>query len=61
MEMQQRELPPNDEEMRNLTNFAQLLTEVDSEYNGKGSLAAEVTRVWASFLDDTWVWGSKSS
>ncbi|KFY79552.1 hypothetical protein V499_01484 [Pseudogymnoascus sp. VKM F-103] len=57
MEMQQRELPPNDEEMRNLTNFAQLLTEVDSEYNGKGSLAAEVTRVWASFLDDTWVWG----
>lgn len=61
MEMQQRELPPNDEEMKNLTNFSQLLAEVDSEYNGKGSLAAEVTRVWACFLDDTWVWGSKSS
>lgn len=59
MEMQQLENPPNEEEARNLANFRELLTDVDSEYDGKGSLAAEITRVWACFLDDTWVWGSK--
>jgi len=57
MEMQQRELPPNEEEMRNLVNFRELLAEVDSGYNGFGSLAGEVTRIWAGFLDDTWVFG----
>jgi hypothetical protein len=59
MELQQQEHPPNDEETKNLANFRELLNEVDSEYDGKGSLAAEITRVWACFLDDTWVWGGK--
>ena len=59
MEIQQQYEPPDTEEMKNLVNFRELLTEVDSEYDGKGSLAAEVTRIWACFLDDTWVWGSK--
>ena len=57
MEMQQLEVPPNDDEMRNLVNFRELLAEVDSGYNGYGSLAGEVARIWAGFLDDTWVWG----
>ena len=59
MEIQQQYEPPDTEEMKNLVNFRELLTEVDSEYDGKGSLAAEVTRIWDCFLDDTWVWGSK--
>jgi len=57
MEMQQQDTPPNDEEMGNLVNFRELLVEVDSGYHGTGSLAGEVARVWAGFLDDTWVWG----
>ncbi|KFY65397.1 hypothetical protein V496_02589 [Pseudogymnoascus sp. VKM F-4515 (FW-2607)] len=57
MELQQQHHPPNVEEAKNLTNFRELLTEVDGEYDGKGSLAAEISRVWACFLDDTWVWG----
>lgn len=59
MEMQQQQNPPDEEELNNLNNFKEFLTEVDSEYDGRGSLAAEVTRLWASFFDDTWVWGSK--
>jgi hypothetical protein len=59
MEIQQVENPPDDEEVKNLANFRALLSEVDSDYDGIGSLASEVTRVWACFLDDTWVWGSK--
>lgn len=57
METEQHEVPPNEEEMKNLDNFRELLAEVDSGYDGVGSLAGEVARVWAAFLDDTWVWG----
>lgn len=57
MEMQQQLVPPNKDEMRNLDNFRELLSEVDSGYTGCGSLAGEVARIWAGFLDDTWVWG----
>jgi len=47
---------PNPAESENLANFRELLKEVDSDYNGYGSLAGEVTRIWACFMDDTWVW-----
>ncbi|KAJ5032721.1 uncharacterized protein L3040_009315 [Drepanopeziza brunnea f. sp. 'multigermtubi'] len=57
MEMQQRNVPPNADEMRILLNFRKLLEEVDSSYDGSGSMAAEISRTWAGFLDDTWVWG----
>ncbi|KAI9053707.1 hypothetical protein LZ554_002660 [Drepanopeziza brunnea f. sp. 'monogermtubi'] len=57
MEMQQRNVPPNADEMRILVNFRKLLEEVDSSYDGSGSMAAEISRTWAGFLDDTWVWG----
>lgn len=56
----QRHLPgrePNEAEQQNLENFRCLLDEVDSEYCDTGSMAAEVARIWAGFLDDTWVWG----
>ncbi|KAK7883531.1 hypothetical protein LTR67_011107 [Exophiala xenobiotica] len=47
------------EELTNMQNLRMLLAEVDSEYReGKSSLAAEVVRTWAEFLDDTWVWGA---
>jgi hypothetical protein len=59
--MTQCETAPRDEEKQALIKFKQLLFEVDSDYCGKGSLAAEVTKIWACFLDDTWVWGSKFS
>lgn len=45
LEIQQHELPPNEEEMKNLVKFCELLAEVDSSYNGFGSLAGEVTRI----------------
>jgi hypothetical protein len=47
----------NEAEQKNLDNFRSLLEEVDAEYYDTGSMAAEVARTWAWFLDDTWVWG----
>lgn len=46
-------------ELQNLENVGQLLTEVGIDMDGKTSLAAELTRLWATFYDDTWVWGGK--
>ncbi|KUJ13361.1 uncharacterized protein LY89DRAFT_785082 [Mollisia scopiformis] len=48
--------PLDPAEAQNFANFSELLNEVESDYDGKGSLAGEVARVWACFLDDTWVW-----
>jgi len=49
--------PLEEGETENLTNFRTLLSEVDGDYEGSGSLAADVAHIWAEFLDDTWVWG----
>lgn len=57
MEIQQPYEPPNDEEIKNLVSFRELLAEVDCNYNGHGSLAGEIARAWACLFDDTWVWG----
>ena len=48
--------PLDPAEAQNFANFIELLNEVENDYDGKGSLAGEVARVWACFLDDTWVW-----
>lgn len=46
-------------ELANLDSVSQLLTEVGIDMDGKTSLAAELTRLWATFYDDTWVWGGE--
>lgn len=57
LEMSQLDDPPDQDELMIISNFRNLLSEADSEYNGYGSLAAEILRVWASLFDDTWTWG----
>jgi hypothetical protein len=49
--------PLDEGETENLNNFRTLLLDLDGDYEGSGSLAADVSHVWAEFLDDTWVWG----
>ena len=62
MEILQRRGTIFDEsEMQNVRNVHNLLSEVGTEVNAQTSLAAELTRFWASFYDDTWVWGGKSA
>lgn len=57
LEMSQLQAPPDQDELMVISNFRNLLSEADSEYNGYGSLAGEIMRVWASLFDDTWTWG----
>jgi hypothetical protein len=45
--------------MKNLSELRQFLSDVEVEFTGHISLAAAITRLWAGFFDDTWVWGSK--
>jgi hypothetical protein len=54
--MQQHYAPPDEAEKMNLDNLIELLREIDDVGTGGNSLAAEVTRTWATFLDDTWTW-----
>jgi hypothetical protein len=49
--------PLDPAELKNLQNFQTLITEVETDYESRGSLAADVANVWACFFDDTWVWG----
>ncbi|GAB7349160.1 hypothetical protein MBLNU459_g8099t1 [Dothideomycetes sp. NU459] len=44
-------------EQQNLDKVNTLLAEVGINMDGKVSLAGELTRLWATFYDDTWVWG----
>ncbi|KAL1614309.1 hypothetical protein SLS54_009876 [Diplodia seriata] len=61
VQMESATQPPDDEEDKILTQMKGLLDEMECEYNGSGSLAAAVTRAWAGFLTDTWVWGGEFS
>lgn len=49
--------PADEEEMAILDQIKALLTEVESSYDGTGSLAAAVAHVWSTFFTDVWVWG----
>lgn len=51
--------PPDEEEEKVLVQLRELLDEMEYDYDENGSLAAAVTRAWAGFLTDTWVWGGK--
>lgn len=57
LEMSQLEYPPTQDELMIISNFRDLLSEADSDYDGYGSLAGEIMGVWASLMDDTWTWG----
>ena len=59
IERQQHTKPPDAHETQLLGELRELLAdlEVDFDMSGTMSLAAEITRVWAGFFDDTWVWG----
>lgn len=56
LEMSQLVNPPDQDELMIISNFRNLLGEADSDYNGYGSLAAEILKVWANLFDDTWTW-----
>ncbi|KAF2099804.1 hypothetical protein NA57DRAFT_75310 [Rhizodiscina lignyota] len=47
--------PDEDQALRKIYNFMHSESDIEPEANSP--LAAAVARVWASFLDDTWVWG----
>ncbi|KAH7050027.1 hypothetical protein B0J12DRAFT_600002 [Macrophomina phaseolina] len=49
--------PPDEEENSIIMQLRELLDEMEYDYEENGSLAAAVTRAWAGFLTDTWVWG----
>jgi hypothetical protein len=57
LEISQLEHPPTQDELMIISNFRDLLSEADSDYDGYGSLAGEIMGVWASLMDDTWTWG----
>lgn len=59
MEKQQRQgsQPLSNEELRYLIKFRELLNDLNSEFEMGDSLAADITKVWACCMDDTWVWG----
>jgi hypothetical protein len=49
--------PADDEEVAIFEQIRGLLSEVESNYDGTGSLAAAVAYVWSTFFTDVWVWG----
>lgn len=57
LEMSQLEISPTQDELMIISNFRDLLSEADSDYDGYGSLAGEIMGVWANLMDDTWTWG----
>ncbi len=59
--LQNRGTTFNESEMQNIQNVRNLLSEVGTEIDAQTSLAAELTRFWAGFYDDTWVWGGKNA
>jgi len=52
VEVQTPTYPPDKEESQILEHLKELLTEVESDYDGIGSLAAAIAKVWSTFLDD---------
>lgn len=50
----------DDSELANVESMYNFLKESGLEIDRRKSLAAELSRHWASFYDDTWVWGCES-
>lgn len=56
VEIQERDVPLSQEEKALLETLKEALQDADSPYDDQISLAAQVTRTWALFMDDVWVW-----
>lgn len=50
----------DNEERQLLQNISAMIREEETEPDDSGPLAARLLRYWASFYEDTWVWGGKS-
>lgn len=50
----------DNEERELLRSMADMLREEEAEPGDSSPLAARLLRYWASFYEDTWVWGGKS-
>ena len=58
MQRQHKPINPEEEQIvQNIRNF--LSSEGETDFDVNAPLAASVARLWASFLDDTWVWGGE--
>lgn len=61
--MQKQQMHNNDslssEELKYLKSFRDLMIDFDSEHELGESVAADLTKIWASCFDDTWVWGGQ--
>ncbi|KAJ9149311.1 Zinc finger C2H2-type protein [Pleurostoma richardsiae] len=55
-ELQARHTPLDQDEESIFTTLKETLSEMDNPYDAQTSLAAQVSRQWASFMDDVWVW-----
>ena len=56
MALHSRHTPLNQEEESIFAALKENLSDMDNPYDAHMSLAAQVSRQWASFMDDTWVW-----
>lgn len=50
----------DNEERQLLQSISDMLREEETEPDDRSPLAARLLRYWASFYEDTWVWGGKS-
>jgi len=56
VEMQEKDVPLNQQEITIFESLKEALQDAECSYNPQISLAAQVTRTWADFMDDVWVW-----
>lgn len=59
--LQRCQIALDPQEIENLQNVRNLLLDTDPNMSPDKPLTAMITRLWASFLDDTWVWGGKDT
>ncbi|KAI1618246.1 hypothetical protein EDD37DRAFT_259870 [Exophiala viscosa] len=56
VEIQEADTPLNQEEIAIFDSLKEALQDAENPYDPQMSLAAQVTRTWADFMDDVWVW-----
>jgi hypothetical protein len=56
VETQEKDVPLNQQEISIFESLKEALQDAECSYNPQISLAAQVTRTWADFMDDVWVW-----
>jgi hypothetical protein len=56
VEIQEADTALNQEEIAIFDSLKEALQDAENPYDPQMSLAAQVTRTWADFMDDVWVW-----